>query len=245
VRTRNVTGYVADARWKKKFPVSKGRCAMAYSKQIIVQFLEGVGDTEIKDGSQAMNTRAANAGLSSSVVSVRASSSLLHTFSQKDKDVLTNAFNNFPTDSRVYIRGHGDWESQKVGRWSADKVADFLVECGMPAVRLISITGCELGRDKGSANDTRVRTSMNSFASKFHVRLKKKHKIKTVVYARIYCVGVALASQGHDPGDVGMKGTFNKDDDWETWDEGAGRNRVHSKLKFYWDGNTQKRVWRT
>jgi hypothetical protein len=184
-----------------------------YDKQLIVQFLNGVGDTTILQSAQALNDKATSDGLTSSRVTMTGSSSFFRTWSKTYKGRLTTAFTGFPTKSRVYLVGHGGWVSQKLADWDAHDVADLLAECGMPAVKVVSLVGCQLGRDKGTPSDCRVGHSMNSFASKFHKRLKEKHNRVTVVYARIYLVKVANSVEGEGvkrPELRGQKTTANQ-----------------------------------
>lgn len=83
---------------------------------------------------------------------------------------------------------------------------------------------------------------MDSFASKFHKRLKEKHKIETIVYARISSVGFGSQAFDTDAADRwGRKVTMNQDDQFGEWD--GDYHRQHSKLKFYWDNGKQKRDW--
>ncbi len=145
--------------------------------------------------------------------------------------------------SRVYLQGHGDWQSQKIADWGADFTVDFLVGAGLPAVKVVSILACEAGRDLGTANDTRVANSADSFASKFHARLRAKHGISTVVYARVFCVvpiGPAARDYfGLSKTSMGRKATSDEDDDVDNSEFG----RTKSKLRFEWVGGQQVRTW--
>lgn len=213
-----------------------------YPSQVIVQFLEGdPADHTITRGSTALDKHGKDLGITSVVVPMRKSGGLFRNFSKHDKQALARAMSLINTASRVYLRGHGDWESQKIGAWSANDVADVLAECGMPAVSVVSVTGCELGRDKGTANASRIGASVNSFGSHFHRRLGDKHGIYTVVYARVFCVGIGNPEEEADnPGTWGKKFTFNAKDKWEGHAEGS--DRAHSKVKFFWEDGRQRRA---
>lgn len=216
-----------------------------YPSQLIVQFLEGEGDQTIINGTNALNKLGNDKGIASSIVTINKSSNPFRKFSKSDVAGLGPALGRLSRQSRLYIRGHGDYAAQKIGAWGANEVADLLAGHGLPAVSLISVTGCELGRDRGTANDNRIGGSMNSFASHFHLRLKEKHGIRTVVYARVHCVAVGNSSKGagvDDPSVRGHKTTFDDDDEMPGGFAG-GAHRVHSKLKFWWDLNVQRREW--
>jgi hypothetical protein len=216
-----------------------------YPSQLIIQFLEGdPGDAAITNGSEALKKHGSDLGISTTLVTVRKSGNMFRTFSKKDVATLQEAMGSINTHSRVYVRGHGDWQSQKIGAWGPHDVADLLAECGMPAVAVVSVTGCELGRDKGTAKDARIGNSVNSFASKFHKRLGEKHGIRTKVYARVFCVAVGNPVKGagvNDPSVRGHKATFDEDDNLPGGFS-SGRHRVHSKIMFKWVGNKQERV---
>lgn len=214
-----------------------------YPSQVIVQFVTGdAGDSLIDKNAKALDAHGKALGIKSCIVQMRASGSLFRTFSKAAKGELTTAFGKLNTLSRVYLQAHGDWESQKLGEWGPHDVAAMLAECGMPAVRVVSILGCELGRDRGTANDARIGNSVDSFASRFHKRLKEKHGIATVVYARVFCVAFARADNYIGDGQAdrfGRKVTFDADDDWDDWASAHGR--THSKLRFYWENGQQRR----
>jgi hypothetical protein len=143
--------------------------------------------------------------------------------------------------SRVYLDGHGNWQTQCLGGWKWKQVADLLGECGMPAVREVSILGCQLGRDLGTSDDERVSHSVNCFASRFHHRLREKWSIETVVHARIFIT--STFDSGHAPHrwNVGQNITFNEDGDYDG--AASARRRPHSKRVFYWEQGVQKVEW--
>lgn len=129
--------------------------------------------------------------------------------------------------SRIYLIGHGSWKNQTLGGDTPQTWVTTLVEGGIPAVDLISITGCQAGRDAGSSDDMRVTEGANSFASQFH-QLLGDAGIKVKVYARAYKVRIR---SGGAQGSVGQKFT-----------EGV-HHRERSKILFYWEGGQQRRKW--
>ena len=134
------------------------------------------------------------------------------------------------TDSRIYIRGHGDWKNQQVGDVDAFGWADKLMECGMSRARRISICACSAARDLESSSESRITESANSFASKFHEYLNTKFNWKTEIYARVYTVAVSRAWESSG---LGAKDTKYKKE--------YSHKRSNSKLRFFWNGNIQTR----
>jgi hypothetical protein len=129
---------------------------------------------------------------------------------------------------RIYVRGHGDWKSQTIGGWKASDVGDLIGACQYGGhVKTVSVTGCNLGRDKNSADATRVMNSADSFGAQLHSYLWKPLKIKTVLYARVFNV------------------SFDPDGTKFTRPEGGVRQhrRAHSKIRYCWNGDTQYREW--
>ena len=211
-------------------------------RQVIVVFLHGTADDNvITSNADALNGYAATKGVVSEIVKVRRTSRATSSspFSGRDRQKLKVAFAKLTSRSRVYLQAHGDWQSQKLCEWTGAQVAQLLIDTGMPAVRLISVLGCELGRDLGTANDNRVSNSVDNFGAKLHQKLKDGG-ILTSVYVRVFLV--AIMSSAYSGGlQHGQKGTFNKDDAWD--DPALAHGRSHSKRRFYWDGGTQRWSW--
>lgn len=212
---------------------------MSYDKQVVVQL---DFDSTIATNAAALNKYGNDKGVPSTLVPVHANSQN-NGFKPIDVAKLTMAFAKLTINSRVYLQAHGDWQTQKLSQYDADQVAGLLIGCGMPAVRIVSVLGCESGRDLGTANDNRVSASMNSFGSKLHKALRDKGGLKLALYARIYCVGIgnSVEETGNKAKWHGRKGTFNEDDDWEGWK--SSTHRAKSKLRFFWQGDTQQRDW--
>jgi hypothetical protein len=208
-----------------------------YDRQLIVLFLTGgPGDQAIIDNSKGLQAKAKEEGIPSHEVKfLGLSTSTGIIGAVKDwsgKKNIKHEMGKLTGQSRVYLQGHGGWQSQKLGGWGPEWVAAGLVGTGMPAVKLISILGCNLGRDLG-ANGARVANSANSFASIFHKSLKEDHNMEIDVYARTYSLTVLPKSFGTN------KGKKETVDDTDTWLGG----RTHSKLLFRWEGGVQKRYW--
>jgi hypothetical protein len=143
------------------------------------------------------------------------------------RKALGEALGELTEMSRLYIIGHGDWKHQAVGEVGAVNWADTLFLNGLKKVGVISLVSCNAGRDLGSAADVRINNSADSFASVFHKQLGE-YDIKPVLFARVYKVVVLNSAP-----ETGRKAVEQKDQQI--------RRRQNSKLKFWWDGDTQKR----
>lgn len=137
------------------------------------------------------------------------------------------SFSQLTNQSRIYMIGHGNWQAQTLGGDTAQTWANTFIACGMPQVKLVSITGCQAGRDFGSTDQLRVTEDANSFASQFH-QLLGAAGVRISVYARAYKVRIR---SGGAEGTRGSKFT-----------EGA-HHRPNSKILFTWQGGSQVRRW--
>jgi hypothetical protein len=145
--------------------------------------------------------------------------------------------------SRLYLRGHGDWMAQTLGGRGPDVVAGMVAVKPFPAM-LVSVTGCQCGRDRRTggradvpddkethtAQQSRVFGSANSFASRFHYLLRHRYRIEVPVYARVYDVQVQAN---------GEKYTVHGLDTIATGEH----RRSHSKVVFVWERGVQRRYW--
>jgi hypothetical protein len=136
--------------------------------------------------------------------------------------------------SRLYLTGHGNWQAQTIGGWTAAKVAKLLKLAKLPAVSMVSVTGCSLGRDNGAAGIHRIAGSIDSFAGHLHRLLKSECRIETTLQARVFDV---TTNRGEY--DVGEKRTGNAIEGWQN----AIHRRDFSKLTFKWVNGDQKRFW--
>lgn len=206
--------------------------------QVIICFETGSGDELIRKNAKAINDLAAEKNTPSEIIRMRGSGAFWRTFNRDDTKELAKALKKLTVSSRVYLQAHGDWQSQKLGDWDADAIASLLGKAGMPSVRRLSVLGCELGRDLGTANDQRVGSSVNNFGAKLQKALKDDWKIWTVVMVRVFCLGVGRIDSPNSKAH-GNKYTFDKDDKFDA--ELSARHRVHSKRRFYWgmDGSQQ------
>jgi hypothetical protein len=140
-----------------------------------------------------------------------------------------------PDRYRLFLHGHGSWKNQTIGGWTADHVAALLNGVYLPAPTVVSVGGCSLGRDIGSAGYGQVGHSIDSFGSKLHRLMKTVCGHEVDLFARVYDVGITKA--GNSPM-AGHKGVFLS----ETL-PGITRKKSHSKLHFYWNGDQQARKW--
>jgi hypothetical protein len=132
-------------------------------------------------------------------------------------------------ESRLYLLGHGDWQSQTLGGFTAGHVCEYLR--GLKAVGLISCLGCASARTE--ADEHRINLSNQSFVSKLHRLLwvdEDGPKLKTVMYGRVHKVLAESGAVGKKTGDT-VRSSLH--------------HRAASKVRFYWDGDTQKAEWVT
>jgi hypothetical protein len=103
--------------------------------------------------------------------------------------------------SRLYLVGHGGWISQTLAGWDGAKVANWLHdELGMATVNTISLVSCSVAADRTASEETRLATSVDSFASRFTAALRFEG---VPVYARYFAVYVrpdGSKYQGPDEG---------------------------------------------
>jgi len=107
----------------------------------------------------------------------------------------------------------------------------------MPAVDNLNVLGCELARDSGTADNARIGTSIDSFASKLHRRLRDPEGILVTLFARPFRMGVAGSDQTDEKSLWGRKLTANE----SNMNAGTVHHRPGSKYKFFWDGSEQRR----
>jgi hypothetical protein len=201
-----------------------------YDRQVIVQL--GF-EAEVTQGAVALNKYGKDRGIPSEIVAVRRAMNGTE-FDILDVAKLTQALKGLSPNSRVYLQGHGNWMMQHLASYTADQVAGLLISCGLPAVKLISILGCQCGRDLGTADNARIGDSMNSFGSKFHKALNDKGGLRVNVYARIFNVGIGTPQD--EPGWKVLHGrkATTAADKFVGGEFCAGMHRPNSKLLFFW-----------
>jgi hypothetical protein len=131
-----------------------------------------------------------------------------------------------PLGGRVYVMGHGNWQMGTIGGYNADFVAETLrTALDGTKVKVVSVLGCELGRDIVTGGSALVAVSCDSFAAKLHRHLKG---FCDVLYARVFDVNVRAD---------GTKRTSLNDN--------LIHHREASKVKFHWLGDDQLRDYVT
>jgi hypothetical protein len=229
----------------------------AYDRNVIVQFLTGSGDATITRGT---NDLAAKVNTNRIVTVDVRPNTLLPPGALKN--ALTAELGGLTAQSRLYLRGHGDWKHRTLGGWTARHVTGLLVSCGLAQPRLISVTGCNCARtvDFGAeassggggesyhqvkaARQGLLDGSVHSFAGLLHYRLGNNHGIRCDLYGRTYFVTVLgplgatenLRDMYAELGE-GRKITATDRADSEKHD------RAFSKIRFYWNGAQQMREW--
>jgi len=215
---------------------------MTYVAQVIIAFPVSVEDKSLIEKSiNALNDKAKANGLPSfagvlkTKPADRQSVQLLKTF--------FGTFGSSRSGVRVYLIGHANWLSHRIGIWSSEEVADLLSAAGFSGHGVISLIGCEAALNLDDEYPPAVEDWEESLATKLHFHLKRKHSIAAVIHARIKPVGVFSdlhKDKFENPRDFaglrGRKFVLLKDD---------VRSNKHpeTKLVFYWEGETQKRRW--
>lgn len=230
---------------------------MKEGTQLIVRVLCGdAEDTVIIAGAHALNDRAKVLGLKSSVV----------TFPDLRQEPTTDLNRKrinecklqlplLDSSSRLYLCGHGDWQTQCVGGVPPKIMAGVLYEFGLRTVGLISIISCFAGGHGSDAAVHRVSFSTHSFASQFHKRLGK-FGVYCVVFARTEKMAVVtdetaevyarcLEYKGKASEIIGRKVT-------KTVTDGQGERSfvqpaitaTQTKVGFNWQNGEQVMFWR-
>lgn len=158
-----------------------------YDRQLVVQFLTGVGDETILNSSEALSEAFIELKGGERVAAIGTVQLGVEPGTGQYWAPLTERMAKMTAQSRIYLNGHGDWKSQTLGGFTPKQVAQILVSAGLTNVQTICITACGLGRERASGL---VFTSVSSFASKFHLRLNEKHNIKCEVHAYTTDMGV-------------------------------------------------------
>lgn len=214
---------------------------------IIVQFLNGNADHTITSASGRIQQRFGGAAHCSIVTVPFANRLAAHTIELPLRNALVGA----NAESRIYLRGHGSWQFATLGGWTATQVAATLMANGLHQARVISVTGCAAGRGAESgkpksvaqldhaeelaAATQAIQHSAQSFAGLLHaspILCLVPHIRHIRLTARTQYVDVdeaghvrVVTGSGHGslkPGQAGAR---------------------HTKVVFYWEGNTQRVRW--
>jgi hypothetical protein len=173
-----------------------------YDSQVIINLLTGTTDGAIASGTAALHKKfkqdAKTNGYPAQIVTLKLSDkvALLNGGESATDELgqtvsLAQAIVGITSDTRLYIRGHGDWQTQTVAGWTRPEVAQLLAVRGLIAGTLINVTACNAGKDSNASGTTRVTSSMDSFAAQLHRSLKTPHNLECMVTARVFYVTVA------------------------------------------------------
>jgi hypothetical protein len=203
-------------------------------RQLIMQFLNGVGDGQIWYDTNALEWRAQVKGVKSHTVTVRIGA-WGRTAQKISADLLGRKMPKLTASSRIYLNGHGDWQSQTLGGATVYDVANLLGPFNLPNGILISILGCELARDMSSTGYGLIGHSVDCFASNLHLLLGEDKGLEAIVFARVQEAGVALKGKQRGrktiwlgPEESGLPCEFKLE---------------KSKVCYWWDGGQQRRGW--
>lgn len=211
---------------------------------LIVQFLNGNGDNTIRVGSGRIQKKLGGEA-NCPIIDIP--------FADRDDPpaipALGEALAQLDNQSRIYLRGHGNWQMTLLGGWPPRQVSALLKRNGLTNVRVISITGCNAARAPQCGKPKSVNQMeypeqvqeqqliMNfapaSFAGEFHADLARGHApiLATPVTGRTYPVDVQSDGTKHVV--VGAFGGMKSGILGAKW----------SKIVFRWSGSAQKCEW--
>jgi len=207
-------------------------------RQLIIQFLDGTGDSTIRTITEDLEKRAAGKSVKSHTVTFRNLDAEAEI--QRNAELMMRKVPKLTGQSRIYVNGHGSWQNQTIGGWPVDHVADLLGQVRVPGGIVISITGCEMARNLSSPNYGAMGASVDSFASKLHQRLKKEHGVETIVFARVAKTMTATRRNTE-----GVKITYYADpDSWPSYlPPPITYHGQTSKVCFWWQDGKQAHGW--
>jgi hypothetical protein len=209
---------------------------VAYDTSVIVQFLSGTGNEVITGGTDRMQTRLGIAD--DHVATVESFGARPFGMPPATRQAVSTALGYLTTQSRLYLRGHGDWEHSTLGGWTPKQVAGALQLCGLAiSPAMISVTGCRCARavapgDEGksfssygqraAAEGALLQRSTFSFAGQLHAQLCGRG-ITSPLYGRIYTVTVV--GDNDEDLEAGQKITATPSGE-------ERHHRHHSKIRF-------------
>ncbi|MBX3215497.1 MAG: hypothetical protein KF850_25895 [Labilithrix sp.] len=224
-----------------------------YDKNLIVQFLDGKGDGIITAGSSDLKSLIESETGKDTVPIVTVPYVIPRPFGlgRDKRDELAAALGDLTTDSRLYLRGHGDWEQRTLGSWDAREVGGVLGGKLKVSPKLISVTGCRCARavapgaesntmvsgaQRVAANKLLLEESPKSFVGLLHSRLQR-YGITSPLVGRVFFVTVVGSDHRGNDGQwrVGQKITAISGDE--------RNHRPYSKIRFDWVGEDQKAEW--
>jgi hypothetical protein len=217
------------------------------SSNLIIQFLDGNGDSIIVAGTNNLKGKAsiaADCPLVEVPIGLRGKP-------DSKFDQLEAALAKSDEGTRIYLRGHGNYKVKALGGWSPDTVASILKSNGLKKAKVISVTGCNAARgdyanneperitnwefqDRKALADKQLGVTLTSFAGLFHKALgEAPGPVKNIpITARMYSVNVEKS--GKKTLGVGEVGREVK--------SGTGSARW-SKVLYTWKGNAQHAEW--
>lgn len=209
-----------------------------FKLQVVLEYLMPGADSIITSGTDSIIAGSKVKGIETVRVPMLAGG----TTTIKDNNArIAQAVDQIDGPFRLYLRGHGEWQSMTLGgRAVREVVRDVQSLLTNPSVRencqVISITGCQLALSKKSNGSG---TSTNSFAKMFHKLIGASEEMKRVpVFARTVTVSVvtaeiaAITSTTKERSHLveGTKMTGDISDNFK---------KAGTKLVYYWVGDRQ------
>ena len=221
------------------------KTADKYDKQLVVEFQTGGADPIIVNSSielaKAFSKLKGIPGLST--VTSWNSNDVIGPAAGSNWTAMRSAMDELSDESRVYLNGHGDWESQTISGLGPKDVAKLLFLTKMPSVKTLCVTACGLGRLKTKKG--LIFNSVSSFATKLHAKLKEDYYIRCEVHAYVLDMGVytqdTLDKFGMSDQKLilGRKYTSREEVVDGKAHHGAVFHRQQSKIILSWAGNKQ------
>jgi|GEM_PF-3763432 len=206
---------------------------MPRSSQLILGLLNGIDDKVIKAHIVGLESKAKKMEVPSEtcLIELMGTDSSLEDYWARINEAAKKV--GVKDKARLYIHGHGDCNSQTIASFPAAIVAGLVA----PALKkypfsTVSITACEMARDKGASGSVRVSNSADSFAWHFCEILHDKYEVTIDVYARVYDVAPDVIGSSPGKKKTGIGQTL----DWKY-------HREQSKVLFRYENGKLKRYW--
>ena len=148
-----------------------------YASQLIIDFMIGEGDDDIRRGSRTIIYKGLANGVTGRVF-------------QGDINnpaPVAAAIQSLPRPWRLYLGGEGSFAGQHLGGHWAEEMAEYLSGCGLETnlPETISVIACYLALGRGLSKDRLFHTAPdNSFVGDLHYILGDKYQIFTSMQGR-------------------------------------------------------------
>jgi hypothetical protein len=217
-----------------------------YDRQLIVAFLaDDQNQSQTLVQAQALNEKERAEALETEIVTIPPLTGITAADNGPEVEELRRAMSGqlqvsrpITDNSRVYLVGDGNWRLARLSGRSPENIADLLACSGMTAVKVVSIVADGLGRGDVNPIQSGDPEFPDSFAARFHRRLKEAWHIRTVVHARVLNVTV-ISGPGADRG----RKTTAAESETQAGVLDGGHHRTRNKVKVSWENGKQTSEW--